>query len=141
MVCGVMVSALAGRIAVWEQWEGDGGDTFVTGSNPKFAKCAEDARKLFHLVRKKWENEGATGKVLYDFATEEATKMGWELNLDLSGHRLSDFPHAAIYEGPMATLDFTPSPLLWVPEIHIRHPTEKFGAFYEDMLLDDSYFA
>jgi Xaa-Pro aminopeptidase len=126
---------------VWEQWEGDGGDTFVTGSDPEMARCAEDARTLFHLVRKKWEQESATGKVLYDYATDAASQLGWKLNLDLSGHRLSDFPHAAIYDGPMATLDFTPSPLRWVLEIHIRHPTKPFGAFYEDMLLDDSYFA
>lgn len=126
---------------VFEKWEGDGGDTFVTGADPDMARAAADARALFHMVRKKWENEGASGKLLYDFATEEAQKMGWELNLDLSGHRISDFPHAAVYDGPMNTLDFTPSPLLWVLEIHIRHPTRKFGAFYEDMLLDDSYFA
>ena len=56
--------------------------------------------------RKKWAKEGATGKVLYDFATAEAQKMGWELNLDLSGHRISDFPHAAIYDGPMNTVEF-----------------------------------
>jgi Xaa-Pro aminopeptidase len=126
---------------VWEQWEGDGGDTFVTGSDPEMARCAKDARTLFHLVRKKWEKESATGKVLYDYATDEASRMGWKLNLDLSGHRLSDFPHAALYDGPMATLDFTPSPLRWVLEIHICHPTRPFGAFFEDMLLDDSYFA
>ncbi len=126
---------------VFEKWEGDGGDTFLTGGNPAYAKCAEDARTLFHLVRKKWETEKATGKVLYDYATAEAAKMGWELNLDLSGHRISDFPHAAIYDGPMNTVDFTPSPLLWVLEIHIRDPQMKFGAFFEDMLLDDSYFA
>jgi Xaa-Pro aminopeptidase len=126
---------------VWEQWEGDGGDTFLTGSDPEMARCAEDARTLFHLVRKKWEQESATGKVLYDYATDAASQLGWQLNLDLSGHRLSDFPHASVYDGPMATLDFTPSPLRWVLEIHIRHPTKPFGAFYEDMLLDDSYFA
>jgi Xaa-Pro aminopeptidase len=125
---------------VLDKWEGDGGDTFATGGNPDYAKCAQDARTLFHLVRKKWAKEGATGKVLYDFAAAEAQKMGWELNLDLSGHRISDFPHAAIYEGPMNTVDFTPSPLLWVLEIHIRDPGMRFGAFYEDMLLDDSYF-
>ena len=67
--------------------------------------------------------------------------MGWELNLDLSGHRLSDFPHAAVYDGPLAEIDFRPSPLLWVLEIHIRDRDGKFGAFFEDMLLDDSYFA
>lgn len=125
---------------VWQQWEGDGGDTFVTGSDPEMAKAAEDARTLFHLVRKKWKNEGWTGKELYDFADAKAREMGWELNLDLSGHRISDFPHAAVYDGPMATVGFCPSPLLWVLEIHIRHPSRHFGAFFEDMLLDDSYF-
>jgi Xaa-Pro aminopeptidase len=125
---------------VFEKWEGDGGDTFVTGSNPLYAKAAQDARTLFHMVRKLWETEGATGKLLYDYATAQAAKMGWELNLDLSGHRISDFPHVAIYDGPMNTVDFTPSPLLWVLEIHIRHPSKPFGAFFEDMLLADSYF-
>jgi hypothetical protein len=125
---------------VFEKWEGDGGDTFVTGTNPLYVQAAQDARILFHMVRKKWESEGATGKVLYDFATAQAQMMGWELNLDLSGHRISDFPHVAIYDGPMNTLDFTPSPLLWVLEIHIRHPSKPFGAFFEDMLLADSYF-
>ena len=126
---------------VFEKWEGDGGDTFVTGADPDKARCAADARTLFHVVRKKWESERTTGRALYDFAVAEARRMGWELNMDLSGHRISEFPHEAHYAGPMADLDFTPSGgPLWVLEIHIRHPTEKYGAFYEDMLLPDSYF-
>jgi Xaa-Pro aminopeptidase len=126
---------------VWGEFEGDGGDTFTVGDAPDQARCAKDAKKLFHIVRKKWESTGMSGRELYEFATEEAKKMGWELNMDLSGHRLSDFPHAAIYDGPMAEVDFKPSPLLWVLEIHIRHPSAGYGAFFEDMLLDDSYFA
>jgi len=126
---------------VFEKWEGDGGDTFVTGTNPDKARCAVDARTLFHIVRKKWEAEKASGRALYDFAVVEARRMGWELNLDLSGHRLSEFPHEVHYPGGMADVDFTPTGgPLWVLEMHIRHPTEKYGAFYEDMLLDDSYF-
>jgi hypothetical protein len=125
---------------VLEKWEGDGGDTFVTGTNADHARCAGDARNLFHLVRRKWLAEKATGFSLYDYATEEAKKMGWELNLDHSGHRISYVPHAAAYVGPMNAVGFTPSPLLWVLEIHIRSADMKFGAFYEDMLLDDTYF-
>jgi hypothetical protein len=60
--------------------------------------------------------------------------------MDLSGHRLSDFPHASLYDGPLADIDFKPKPLLWVLEIHIRDVEGRFGAFFEDMLLADSYF-
>jgi hypothetical protein len=126
---------------VFDKWEGDGGGTFTTGSDSAKARCAADARALFHLVRRKWKDEGASGQALYAFADAEASRMGWVLNLDLSGHRLSDFPHAAIYDGPLADVDFVPSPLLWVLEIHIRHPSEPYGAFYEDMLLPDEYFS
>lgn len=45
---------------VLEKWEGDGGDTFVTGTDPDKARCAIDARTLFHTVRRKWRDEGAT---------------------------------------------------------------------------------
>ena len=126
---------------VWGETEGDGGDTFTTGADAGMEKCAADAKALFHTVRKKWQNTGMSGKALYDYATEEAKALGWELNMDLSGHRISDFPHEAVYAGPLADVDFKPSPLLWVLEIHIRHPEGLYGAFFEDMLLDDSYFA
>lgn len=126
---------------VWKQWEGDAGETFAVGSDPRMHAAAIDVKKLFHVVRRTWQSTGMSGKALYDFATQEALRMGWELNLDLSGHRLSDFPHAAVYDGPLADVDFKPAPLLWVLEIHIRHPERGFGAFYEDMLLDDAYFS
>ncbi len=126
---------------VWGETEGDGGDTFTTGADAGMEKCAADAKALFHTVRKKWQGTGMSGKALYDYATEEAKALGWELNMDLSGHRISDFPHEAVYAGPLADVDFKPSPLLWVLEIHIRHPEGLYGAFFEDMLLDDSYFA
>jgi Xaa-Pro aminopeptidase len=125
---------------VWKDWEGDGGDTFVTGADADMARCARDARALFHSVRRKWKDSALSGKELYDFADSQARALGWELNLDLSGHRLSDFPHAMAYDGPMASVPFRPSALLWVLEIHIRHPVRRFGAFFEDMLLDDDYF-
>jgi Xaa-Pro aminopeptidase len=126
---------------VFEKWEGDGGDTFVFGHDEDMARCADDARKLFDIVRKKWAADQSTGIALYEFAVDEARKMGWELNMDLSGHRLSDFPHTIVYEGPMADVNFCPSRLLWVLEIHIRHPSLPYGAFFEDMLLEDAYFA
>ncbi|KMN80028.1 (Fe-S)-binding protein [Chromobacterium sp. LK11] len=125
---------------VWKQWEGDGGDSFVTGADSEMARCAADARAIFHEVRRKWASEGCSGRELYRFAEDCAAGRGWALNLDLSGHRLADFPHAAIHEGPLAEVDFTPARMLWVLEIHIRHPSRPFGAFFEDMLLEDACF-
>lgn len=125
---------------VLDESEGDGGDTFTVGENAEMQRCAQDVRRLFHIVRREWLTTRISGKSLYQFATREAEKLGWELNLDWSGHRISDFPHEVIYNGTMADIDFRPAPLLWVLEIHIRHPSAGFGAFYEDLLLDDSYF-
>ncbi len=80
------------------------------------------------------------GQELYDFAIETAAGYGWKLNMDLSGHRLSDFPHSAQYDGPLAEVTFRPNPNLWVLEIAIAHPERPFGAFYEDLLLEDQSF-
>lgn len=124
----------------WKDWEGDGGDTFVTGANVEMTRCSKDAKDIFHEVRKHWLETGATGKALYEFAVAAADARGWVLNMDLSGHRIADFPHAAVYEGPMADVEFSPSRQLWVLEIHIRNKDQTFGGFYEDMLLEDEHF-
>jgi methionyl aminopeptidase len=120
--------------------EGDAGDTFVFGDDPEHHKAKHDAKAIWEIVRGKWFDTGMTGKDLYDFAIETAEGHGWKLNMDLSGHRLSEFPHSAHYDGPMAEVDFRPAAKLWVLEIAILHPTRTFGAFYEDLLLEDQSF-
>jgi methionyl aminopeptidase len=121
-------------------WEGDGGATFVVGHNSEYERCARDAERLFHDVREVWERERLNGQALYAFADETARAMGWELNFDLPGHRVSDFPHATIYTGSLAELDVTPSAMRWILEIHLLDPQRRFGAFFEDMLLDDAFY-
>ena len=121
-------------------WEGDGGASFVVGEHADYARCASDAERLFHDVRNIWSTRRLTGEALYAYAEGAARKMGWELNFDLPGHRVSDFPHAAIHKGSLADLDVTPSAMRWILEIHLRDPERRFGAFYEDMLLDDEHY-
>ena len=75
-----------------------------------------------------------TGKELYDFAGKKSVELGWVLNLSLTGHRLSDFPHRAYYDGTLATVSVRPSPNLWILEVEIRHPTKPFDGFFEDLL-------
>jgi len=120
---------------VWDGYEGDAGETFTTGSNPELKRCASDARQIFTAVAEKWKKEKSTGEELYQFAQQRAKELGWELNLDLGGHRLGDFPSGDHYEGPLSEITFCPSPNRWMVEIHIRHPAQPFGAFYEDLLM------
>lgn len=119
---------------VWEEYEGDAGDTFVTGSNPELKRCAQDAKQIFEAVAKKWKTQKATGVELYRYATQLAKDLGWALNLDLGGHRLGEYPSGEQYEGPLSEIAFHPAPNLWMVEVHIRHPQQPFGAFYEDLL-------
>jgi Xaa-Pro aminopeptidase len=125
---------------VYGDTEGDAGDTFVVGTDPDHLRAKKEVRLIWDTVREKWFAEGLSGKELYDFAIATAQSYGWQLNMDLSGHRLSDFPHSAHYDGPMAEIDFRPNPNLWVLEIAIIHPDRGFGAFYEDLLLEDQSF-
>jgi methionyl aminopeptidase len=125
---------------VYGDFEGDAGDTFVFGDDPGHRKAQRDVREIWEIVRAKWLAERVTGVELYDFAVETTEAFGWKLNMDLSGHRLSDYPHSAHYDGPLADVGFTPNPNLWVLEIAIAHPDKTFGAFYEDLLLEDQSF-
>lgn len=124
-----------------EHWEGDGGASFVVGDAADHARCAADAEKLFHEVRAVWRDRNWTGQQLYDFASGRAREMGWNLNPELPGHRVSDFPHATIHTGSLADYPEKPSSMRWILEIHLTDPQGRFGAFFEDMLLDDSYYA
>ena len=126
---------------IYGDTEGDAGQTFVFGDDPEHRKAATDVRALWDEVRDQWLTAGLTGTALYDYAVKRATELGWELNLDLSGHRLGDFPHEAHYDGSLADAGIRPHPNLWVLEIAIKHPTRPFGAFYEDLLLADQSFA
>jgi methionyl aminopeptidase len=124
-----------------QAWEGDGGASFTVGTNSEYERCARDAESLFHEVRCVWTKDKLTGQELYAFADCKARSMGWQLNFDLPGHRISDFPHAAIYAGSLAEFDARPSAMRWILEVHVRDPKGRFGAFFEDMLLPDEYYA
>jgi len=125
---------------IYGDCEGDGGDTFVVGHDAEHHRAKADVRAIWEEVRKMWFDTRATGRELYDYAQAATEARGWRLNMDLSGHRLSDFPHSAHYDGALAEVDFHPTVNLWVLEIAIAHPARRFGAFYEDLMLEDQSF-
>ena len=120
---------------VFEGHEGDVGDTFTTGADPARQACAEAARTLFDEVATAWRTRGLSGEALYAFAAERAQAMGWRFNHAIKGHRVGDFPHAIHKAGDLGTLEQAPSSGLWILEIQIVHPSEPYGAFYEDLLV------
>jgi methionyl aminopeptidase len=98
---------------VYGEQEGDGGDTFVFGSDPDHHRAKADVKVIWDDVRDRWFQEGLSGRDLYDYAEKKSAEKGWRLNRDLSGHRLSEFPHSVNYDGAM---------------------------FYEDLLLENQSF-
>ncbi len=121
---------------VFDGHEGDVGDTFVVGQAPQQQACADAARQLFGEVAAAWRRQRLSGQALYAFAGRRAEAMGWQLNHAIKGHRVSDFPHAIHKGGDLGDLAAVPAAGLWILEIQLRHPTEPFGAFYEDILSE-----
>jgi Xaa-Pro aminopeptidase len=119
---------------VFDGHEGDVGDTFTVGQAPEQQGCAQAARDLFRDVADIWRNEGLSGPSLYNYADARAEAMGWRFNHAIKGHRVSDFPHSIHKGGDLGDFEHKPAEGLWILEIQIAHPTEPFGAFYEDLL-------
>jgi len=122
---------------VWDGHEGDAGDTFVVGDDADMQACAQAARDLWKEVAGRWRDDGVTGEALYQYALARAEAMGWRLNWEVKGHRVSDFPHAIYKAGDLGSLESCPQTGLWILEIQIAHPTRPFGAFYEDLLIGE----
>jgi Xaa-Pro aminopeptidase len=121
--------------AVWAKHEGDAGATFVCGDDPDMHACAEAARTIYNEVEQHWRTTGCAGIALYGYAAQRADAHGMRLNIDIKGHRVSDFPHAIYKAGDLGDFDATPAAGLWILEIQIAHPTRPFGAFHEDLLI------
>ena len=124
---------------VYAGHEGDVGATFMVGQDPKlqpqFQRCADAAQQLFERVRARWLQQDCSGEQLYQFASEQAQAMGYQLNLAIKGHRICDYPHKLYAGGNLGDFGGTPRAGVWVLEIQIKHPTLPIGAFYEDVLL------
>ncbi|WP_293761774.1 M24 family metallopeptidase [uncultured Aquitalea sp.] len=120
---------------VWNGHEGDAGDSFVLGDDPAKQACAAAARQLWQEVAAAWRSKGLSGEALYRFAEQRAGELGWRLNLDIKGHRVSDFPHAIYKAGSLGDFAACPDTGLWILEIQIVEPQGRYGAFYEDLLI------
>jgi Xaa-Pro aminopeptidase len=123
---------------LWRGHECDYADTFVVGDDPGRLRIVRDLHEVFDLARGHWREARATGAQLYRFAAGQAKSRGWQLDLEMAGHRLGEYPHSALHDGTLAAADFTPTSGLWMLEIQLRHPDLPYSAFFEDLLLDEA---
>jgi Xaa-Pro aminopeptidase len=115
--------------------EGDVGRGFTIGDVPEFTSLIADSKAVFEAVKAHWLAGGCTGQELYDFARAEAASRGRTMALEgAAGHRIGDFPHRIHHKGKLKDFGKTPSPDLWILEIHLVDRALQAGAFYEDIL-------
>lgn len=122
---------------VWDGYEGDYGDTFVFGQHELHHVCVKALHEVFDETRQAW-GHGLTGRELYDFAERSAQAKGWQLERNLAGHRIADFPHVLYGQDKLAEVEIVPSEVVWVLEIQLCHPSEPVGAFFEDILIGEA---
>jgi Xaa-Pro aminopeptidase len=121
---------------LWRAHECDFAQSYAVGEDPERHRLVRDLHEVFDSTVQYWRESSATGVDLYRHAAVEARARGWQLDLGTGGHRIGRHPHALLHDGALSESAFTPSPGLWMLEIHLRHPDRPYGAFFEDLLLD-----
>jgi Xaa-Pro aminopeptidase len=112
--------------------EGDYGETYRCGggSDP----LIRASRDVFDATEKAWRERGLTGGALYEVARAAAVERGFDLNMNMDGHRIGDFPHVLHHKGDLKDFDYVPAPGVWILEIHVVDRTRHRAAFFEDVL-------
>lgn len=133
---------------VFEKWEADVGRTYVVGSDPQKVALVQDLPKIFELVRRRYlEHPEISGSELYHYAVACAEKAGWGFGGKIAGHIVGEFPHPHVPDNrtnhhihpknvtSMSAPDEQGRYRYWICEIHLVSPDNKFGGFYERLLI------
>jgi Xaa-Pro aminopeptidase len=119
--------------------EADYGETFWLGANYEYKKICDAQIKVFEEVRDHWRKSRDSGPRLYEFAKKRADLHGYVLNVGQDGHRIGDFPHHVHFRGGLAECEEAIIPNAWILEIHLWDRKREFGAFFEDLLTDQTF--
>ncbi len=115
--------------------EADVGATFCLGHNPEQHKVQQAVHQVFDQVAMHWRQTGCSGEALYRFAAEAAARYGMQLNHQIKGHRVGDFPHKLDASGQLGGCDGEVHSGIWVLEIQLLDPVSGFGGFVEQVLF------
>ncbi len=115
--------------------EADVGATFCLGHNPEQHRVQQAVHQVFDQVAMHWRQTGCSGEALYQFAANEAARYGMQLNHQIKGHRVGDFPHKLYASGQLGGCDGEVRSGIWVLEIQLLDPVSGFGGFVEQVLF------
>jgi Xaa-Pro aminopeptidase len=117
-----------------EGHEADIGVTFNAGSNFEHKKIIDATQKVYEATALLWKQTQLSGPKLYELASNEANKLGYQLDLRSDGHRIGDFPHQLFFKGGVPDCEEPLRANAWILEIHLKSLNGNYGAFFEDVL-------
>ena len=82
-----------------------------------------------------WKEKNLSGEALYQECQNLAKEKGLSLNKSMSGHYLSEFPHALISRDSLLNQQEDIQANAWVLEILVKDEKRQRGAFFEDLLI------
>jgi len=133
---------------IFEDFEGDIGQTYLLGEDPDKKRLVEDLQKIFQICKLYYfERPEQTGAQYYDFIVEQCHKAGWNYGNRAAGHIVGEFSHIQIF-GDLPEHRIWPENTVpmnmpgkdgriryWILEIHLVDKAAKYGGFFEDILL------
>jgi Xaa-Pro dipeptidase len=132
---------------VFDEFEGDIGKTYLLGSDLQKAKLLEDLERIWGEAKVYYlKRPSMTGAELWARVIELTQESGWSYGSHIAGHIMGEFSHKQNYgdlpEHRINELNHVPmdSPgqdetkRNWILELHMVHPDQEYGAFFEDLL-------
>ena len=132
---------------VFDEFEADIGKTYLLGGNPDKEKLIADLERIFTEVKEFYLLQpDITGVALWLKVIELTEQAGWKFGNYHAGHIIGEFAHKQKYgdlpEHRISPLNKIPMNTLapdgkrhhWILEIHLVHPQDLYGGFFEDLL-------
>lgn len=120
---------------VFDGHEADVGATFVRGHDAALCQIQQACQQVFTEVAAHWAATGMSGQALYQFAAQRAAACGMQLNHQIKGHRVGDFPHKLYASGQLGDYTASLEAGIWVLEIQLLDPVTGKGGFVEQVLF------
>lgn len=137
---------------IFEGWEADLGRTYVLGNDPLKHKIKKDVEAAWHLGNAWYfKQTKLNGAKFFNYATGLAKQYGYEFGNAIAGHIIGKFPHEQPDDPNDLCLDVHPdnyNDILqvdkngnkrhWILELHFVDRKNNIGAFFEQLLLEES---